>query len=299
MPTNFPTSLDNGTSLPNPAAANNTNSPSLSGQQSVQNDALKAIEAKIGIGASTPVVSRLLFGTGTGTSAWTQLTSAQLLASLTDETGTGSAVFATTPTLVTPKVDTINENTPANGVTIDGLNIKDNALNTSSSVPTAALQDSSVTSAKVATGACVQMVNVLASTLATGTTIIPQDNTIPQNTEGDQYMTLTITPKSATNVLVITSIVSVSSSIAAWLISALFQDSAANALAVDAIYQATALGGVCNTVTHTMVAGTTSPTTFKIRSGANGAGTTYFNGSLVQQYGATTKSSMIITEYKA
>ena len=45
--------------------------------------------------------------------------------------------------------NTINENTPANGVTIDGVNIKDGALNTNNSVVTANITDDAVTSAKV------------------------------------------------------------------------------------------------------------------------------------------------------
>jgi hypothetical protein len=153
MSTNFPTSLDNGTSLPNPTTSNNTNSPSHSSLHANVQDATKAIEAKVGIGASTPTANTLLFGSGTGTSAWTALTSAQLAATLSDETGTGSAVFATTPTLVTPKVDTINESTPANGVTIDGLNIKDNALNTNNSVVTNNVTDLAITTAKINTDA--------------------------------------------------------------------------------------------------------------------------------------------------
>lgn len=40
--------------------------------------------------------------------------------------------------------DTINENTSANGVTIDGLNIKDGALNTNNSVPGKALATSAI-----------------------------------------------------------------------------------------------------------------------------------------------------------
>jgi hypothetical protein len=46
-----------------------------------------------------PTATATLYGTGTGT-----ITSAQLLASLSDETGTGLAVFATTPTLTTPVI---------------------------------------------------------------------------------------------------------------------------------------------------------------------------------------------------
>ncbi len=152
MPTNYPTSLDNGTSIPSPTGVNTQNNPDHAALHSSTGDGLKAVETKLGIGASTPTANTFLFGTGTGTSAWTQLTSAQLAATLSDETGTGSAVFATTPTLVTPKVDTINEATGGNGTTVGGVNIKSGALNTSNSIPTAALQDSSITTAKLATG---------------------------------------------------------------------------------------------------------------------------------------------------
>jgi hypothetical protein len=153
MATNYPTSADDSTSLPNPAAGNAPSSPSHSSLHSNANDAIKAIEGKLGTGASTPTANTLMRGTGTGTSSWSALTSAQLAASLTDETGSGSAVFATTPTLVTPKVDTINEATLNNGVTVSGLNIKSGALNTNNSVVTTNITDNSVTAAKLATNA--------------------------------------------------------------------------------------------------------------------------------------------------
>ena len=300
MATNFPTSLDDSSNIPNPAAGNFQNSPDHASLHGNTGDGLKAVEAKLGTGASTPVVSRLLFGTGTGTSAWTQLTSAQLAASLTDETGTGLAVFATTPTLVTPKVDTINESTPANGVTIDGLNIKDNALTTASSVPTVALQDSSVTSAKVATGMPVQMVYTTSSAVATGTTVIPLDDTIPQITEGTEFMTLAITPKSATNILTIRIVAMLASSVADNHVLALFQDATVNALATTSNNNQTSATARTGVLEHSMVAGTTSSTTFRFRGGGSQAGTTTFNGvSGVRIYGAITKSSIVITEYKA
>jgi hypothetical protein len=149
MATNYPASADNGTTLPNPTSSSTQASPDHASLHSNANDAIKALEAKVGTGASTPVVSTLLFGTGTGTSAWTQLTSAQLAATLSDETGTGSAVFATTPTLVTPKIDTINESTPGNGTTVGGVNIKSGALNTNNSVVTTNITDANVTNPKL------------------------------------------------------------------------------------------------------------------------------------------------------
>lgn len=152
MATNFPSSADDGTTLPDPTAVSKTNNPSHSSLHANTNGAVKAVEAKLGTGASTPINNTLLRGNGTGTSAWAALTSAQLAACLSDETGSGSAVFATTPTLVTPKIDTINESTPSNGTTIGGVNIKSGALNTNNSVITANITDAAITPAKLLAG---------------------------------------------------------------------------------------------------------------------------------------------------
>lgn len=114
MATNFPTSLDNNSSLPNPGSGNFTNNPSHSGQHSNENDAIKAIEAKIGIGASTPINNRVFRGTGTGMSAWGQLNLTTDVTGVlpatnggtgaTTATGTGSVVLANSPTIVTPTI---------------------------------------------------------------------------------------------------------------------------------------------------------------------------------------------------
>jgi hypothetical protein len=300
MATNYPTSADDGTSLPDPSAGNATTSPSHSSLHANANGAIKAIESKLGTGASTPTANTLLRGTGTGTTSWSALTSAQLAATLSDETGTGSAVFATTPTLVTPKVDTINESTPSNGTTIGGVNIKSGALNTNNSIVTANITDSAVTYAKVATGFPVQIVSTNYSAVATGTTIIPTDDTIPQITEGDQYMTQAITPKSATNRLLIEATVLVSnSSAAADLTVALFQDATANALAASQQTFPTSTYIQNISLRHDMVAGTTSSTTLRIRCGGSAAGTTTFNGQAgVRRFGGITVSNIKITEYK-
>lgn len=150
------------------------------------------------------------------------------------------------------------------------------------------------------TGAPVQTVSVNYSAVATGTTVIPEDDTIPQNTEGTEFMTLSITPKSATNILVVESITYLSCSVTSSLVAALFKDSGADALAVGQNFMSTATGRVTIPVRHAVVAGSTSAQTFKIRGGSTSAGTTTFNGSAGnRQYGATTKSSITITEYKA
>lgn len=149
------------------------------------------------------------------------------------------------------------------------------------------------------TGTCVQIAQNVTSAVATGTTTIPFDDTIPQNTEGDQYMTQAITPRRTTNILVIESLVVCShSATASTVASAIFQDSTANALAVGVLYIGTASAMMNIKTTHTMTAGTTSSTTFKVRVGSASAGTTTFNGAIgARYYGATSKSSLIIREY--
>jgi hypothetical protein len=149
-------------------------------------------------------------------------------------------------------------------------------------------------------GFCVQMVSTVTSAVATGTTLIPFDDTIPQITEGNEYMTLAITPKSTTNKLVIETVFLASSSVSNSIICALFQDATANALATSMQFQSTATAITQVTMTHVMAAGTTSSTTFRVRGGQQSAGTMTFNGTAgVRRFGGVTLSSMVIKEYKA
>lgn len=70
MAINFPTSLDNFT---NPASGNTLDSPSHSLQHSDINDAVEALEAKVGIGASpagSATAGQVLTAQGGGTALW-------------------------------------------------------------------------------------------------------------------------------------------------------------------------------------------------------------------------------------
>lgn len=153
----------------------------------------------------------------------------------------------------------------------------------------------------VAAGSVVQVVNTQTGAVATGTTVLPSDDSIPQNTEGDQYMSLAITPKSATNKLKIDIVIVMASSAAGTSVmtAALFQDSTVSALA--ALSQVGSSNGQTHIgFTHWMTAGTTSATTFKVRGGGSAAGTTTFNGhSGGRHMGGVMASSITITEIKA
>jgi hypothetical protein len=146
-----------------------------------------------------------------------------------------------------------------------------------------------------------QVVSTQTGALATGTTLFPYDDTIPQNTEGDQYMSLSITPKSATSRLVIevTGVFASSAGAAGNpLMVALFQDSTAGALAAVVHRMVTANCEATISFNHTMTSGTTSATTFRVRAGSNNAGTTFFNGNTgpARLMGGVMASSIVITE---
>ncbi|MBK8132473.1 MAG: hypothetical protein IPK48_06985 [Gammaproteobacteria bacterium] len=134
--------------------------------------------------------------------------------------------------------------------------------------------------------------------VATGTTMIPVDDTIPQNTEGTQFMTQDIIPKSAANYLVIQHTGEYANSTAgATTVVAIFQDSSANALAAHMVTEPAASYSIILAVKHAMVSGTASSTTFKIRVGAGSAGTITFNGAVGARYlGGVFASHLEITE---
>ena len=149
-------------------------------------------------------------------------------------------------------------------------------------------------------GAVKQVVYQQKSALATGSTVMVLDDTIPQNTEGDEYFSLAITPTSATNLLIIECGMSYSSSTPSITtqIAALFQDSTAGALATVHNENAIANTGVGHQMhlMHHMTSGTTSSTTFKIRAGTI-SGTFALNGiSGARKWGGSAASFLRITE---
>ena len=141
-----------------------------------------------------------------------------------------------------------------------------------------------------------QTVSFETGALATGSTIMPADDTIPQITEGDQYMTLAITPKSATSKLIIEVQWNGAMGNANTACVALFQDSAPNALAANMLYFPGAVN-MTMPIRHVMTSGTTSATTFRVRAGPAAAATLSFNGYLGNRLlGGVYASSIVITE---
>jgi len=142
----------------------------------------------------------------------------------------------------------------------------------------------------------VQYVYDLSGVTQTGSTLMPNGDAIPQNDEGDQYLSLAITPKSTTNLLVIEAqldAIQSSYNTRPVLVMALFQDSDADALSSTRNRGSLANDPMPLHIKHTMVAGTISETTFKIRAGCPNTGTTTISAS---DFGETANSYITITE---
>lgn len=324
----YPVSIDDITTLPQPGPNTVTNAGSITHAVLHDNEiqAITALETKLGIGSSTSTTSTVLRSSSNGTSTWGKLvlttdvtgilpvgnggtgitsigtgvatflstpSSVNLATAVTDETGTGALVFGTSPNITTPtgivKGDV-------------GLGNVDNTSDATKNSAAVSLtnHDLSSTTNTFPLGSLVQVTTTTASSVTTGTTLLPFDNTIPQNTEGDQYMSITIVPKSTTNTLVIEVIAMVSNSAAGDWSGALFQNSTVNALAAGVVRGSLATEVNMLTFRHIMISGTTASTTFNFRAGSDVSGTTTFNGQAgVVLFGTAIKSSITIWEYKS
>jgi len=161
---------------------------------------------------------------------------------------------------------------------------------------TAPTEDEGIANKKYVDGhGMVQVVNTLYVTKSVHTTQIPDDDTIPQITEGEEVMTRAITPTSATNKLLIRVVVHCASGQQVGL--ALFQDATAGALAATFSYWITY--GTQIVLDYYMDAGTVVETTFRVRIGMMGAGTVTVNGEGANRvFGGVVPCSITITEIK-
>ncbi len=145
----------------------------------------------------------------------------------------------------------------------------------------------------------VQIVHTSTSAKWTCTTVMSQEDTsVPAQTEGDEIMTVSITPKYATSHLLILANVIINFYVTTNYSSiALFRDSTSAALAcVGAyVYGTHALHWVAD-------ATSTDPTTFKIRVGPGAAGTIYVNtqfNSATKAFAGAAASTLTVIEIAA
>lgn len=111
-------------------------------------------------------------------------------------------------------------------------------------------------------------------------TTIPNDDTIPQITEGAEWATVTITPTSASSRLRIEAFASAvtNGTAPSNIVGALFKDSTADAIAAGLYTVPTANYFTQVALSHELSASSTSAQTFRFRMGAT-IGTCYVNGN--------------------
>lgn len=141
-----------------------------------------------------------------------------------------------------------------------------------------------------------QVVNTQTATEAQGTTNFVNDDTTPQNTELDQYMTLAITPNSATSNLKIDVTVSWSDGNAGENLFCLFQDASADAICSVPQYAGIATALMTTTFSFYTPSVSTTARTYKLYAASLG-GTFYFNqAGTIDKFNGTMFSSITITE---
>lgn len=146
-------------------------------------------------------------------------------------------------------------------------------------------------------GSVVQEVNVQTGDHTTTAAVIPQDDSIPQIGEGVELFNVTITPKSDNNILKFIVQAHMANTAGSPGTIAVFQDATANALAASH-HQLTTPGHVRALMfAFRMTAGTTSPTTFRLRFGGAGS-TTSINGAGSRLLGGVLMTSMTVTELR-
>jgi len=150
----------------------------------------------------------------------------------------------------------------------------------------------------------VQVVNTTSSAVASGSTTMPNDDTIPTSSEGNALTAIdtAITPtNTGNNLLVQVNLPLLEITSANHICVALFRDSGSAAIAAATNYTAGSTAGQSITINHFITGSLgTSETTFKVRFGAAASMVSTvngYNGSRI--FGGVSQASITISEYRA
>lgn len=146
-------------------------------------------------------------------------------------------------------------------------------------------------------GKLAQIQKTTSGEVVTSSVVIPFDNSIPQSGEGVEVFTVTITAQDAASLFVIDVEIFATVTATPWIIIALFKDSDADAIATVATFNNLSTAGATIPLRHFIIAGSTSPQTFKVRIGPSSAATVTVNGqSGGRIFGGVAASSISVTE---
>ena len=153
-------------------------------------------------------------------------------------------------------------------------------------------------------GVAIQQVRVATSALFDTSTTLPYDDTIPQQDEGDEILTLAITPTNSSSVLVIEATVTGDNNASTNATTmAIYRDTTDNAVAAALIVREEADGGdrgTTGSIKHFESAAATDTTTFKLRVGTASFAKFSVNGDgSNRRYGGVSSTTLYITEFSA
>ena len=144
-------------------------------------------------------------------------------------------------------------------------------------------------------GKVAQVAHASTSTKSTFTTVLPHDNTTPQNTEGTEVLTCSITPTNASSYLLIEFSGCFGVSAASAVNYAIFVNSTADAIFAGNITQTYA--NICQFFFR-VAAGSTAARTYKVRVGPTGATSIYWNSNNINSslFNGLCYTTMTVTE---
>jgi hypothetical protein len=173
---------------------------------------------------------------------------------------------------------------------------------TTGTLPIARIADAAITAPKLQNGVTLQTVYAQKDTSQYIDTVFPQDNTKPQNTEGEEVITASITPSSNTNKVLVEALLNGTQENggAGTITVALFKDSDASAIATTHHTFTAGYGGQIHLVFQDSPA-TASSVTYKIRAGYGAGGGGFFINQFASgaAYDGTMISCLKLTETKA
>lgn len=154
---------------------------------------------------------------------------------------------------------------------------------------------------RAAKGAVIDRAFASYATYAALTTQIPGDNTVPQNTEGTQVLSVSLTPKSTTNRVRVRFQGEFSTNASPGsAAAALFTSASASAIASTLVTSPTADYAQPIVLEWEYVPATTSPLTFSIRVGPISAITMKMNGTATSQFfNGTVAATLVVEEIAA
>jgi len=233
-------------------------------------------------------------------------------------TGSGSIVLGTSPTLTTPALGTpsavvlTNATGTATSLTAGeataalGLKTATTTVSVSGATAPTSGQVLTATSSTAATwqtpsgggGKVAQVVVATTNTPATTTSIIPVDDTIPQSTEGSEFITVSITPTNSSSTLLIDFNAYFSASNLQTVTFTIFRDSGADAIQATIATLSSSNYLMPIVAKAIVIAGATSATTFKLRFGpaASSTATLLRTSAASSFFGASDYATFTVTE---